>query len=100
MAAFATASLMPYAYASSRCTWTTLIKNAQGQTAEVSIAVPTTHPQNPSYDVEHYGCLTSSEVAWLMTSPVEATGTMPVIAATANTSYLVSAGMVYSWATL
>jgi len=68
--------------------------------AEVSVAVPAIHPQNPSHDAEHYGHLTSLEVAWPMTSPVEATGTMPVAAATANTRYPVSMGMVHSWATL
>jgi len=75
-------------------------KNVQGQTVEVSIAVPATHPQNPSHDAECYGCLTSLEVAWLMTSLVEAMGTMPIVAATANARYLVSTGMVHSWATL
>jgi len=77
-----------------------LNKNAQGQMAEVSVAVPATHPQNPSHDAERYGRLTSLEVAWPTTSPAEATGTTPVAAATANASYPVSTGMVHSWATL
>jgi len=75
-------------------------KNTQGQTVEVSVTVSTTHPQNPSHDAEHYGCLTSSEVARPTTFPVEAMETMPIAAATANARYLVSTGMVHSWATL